>query len=452
MKDWKPDSWRQKKAIQLPQYDDSELLSKVMGELSELPPLVTSWEIEKLRQKFILAEQGKVFILQGGDCAESFNECTSEMIVNKLKVLLQMSLVLTVGIKRPIVRIGRMAGQYAKPRSDDFETIDGVTLPSYRGDIINKIDFNELSRRPDPYLMIRGYEKAALVMNFVRALTEGGFADLHHPENWNLDFVKSSTMAAEYNRIVQSVSDSLEFFESISTDSSNVHRVSFFASHEGLHLPYEEAQTRFLQHRSGWYNLSTHFPWIGVRTTDVNQAHIEYFRGIRNPIGIKIGIDTDQKHLEALLAILNPSNEQGRIVLITRFGASNVQDHLPRLIEIVKKVGAHVTWIADPMHGNTEKTTNGYKTRAFDKISEEIIHSINIHKDNNSFLGGVHLELSGDDVTECIGGASGLNESDLSRAYKTQVDPRLNYEQSLEIAMMIANQFQSLRRQNGVQQ
>ena len=451
MSNWKPDSWREKKVIQVPQYDDVEDFNKAMAELSQLPPLVTSWEIEKLRQKFTLAEQGKAFILQGGDCAESFDECTSEMVVNKLKILLQMSLVLTVGIKRPIIRIGRMAGQYAKPRSEDYETKDGVTLPSYRGDIINKMGFDEQSRRPDPNLMIKAYEKSALVMNFVRALTEGGFADLHHPENWNLSFMDSSIISEEYHRIVQSVIDSLEFVEAISDDNSKVQRVSFFSSHEGLHLPYEQAQTRFLEHRGGWYNLSTHFPWIGVRTTAPDQAHVEYFRGIRNPVGIKIGTDTDSSHLSLLLETLNPHNENGRIALITRFGAEKVEEHLPRLIGIVKKLGASVTWITDPMHGNTEKTSNGYKTRNFDKIAQEILHSIKIHQANTSFLGGVHLELSGDHVTECIGGAAGLSESDLSRAYKTQVDPRLNYEQSLEIAMMIANQYQSMRRNDGVQ-
>ena len=440
-KNWNQNSWKEKKGIQMPVYADAKLLEDTINELATMPPLVTSWEIEKLRDKFALAEKGKVFVLQGGDCAESFIECTSDFIVNKLKVLLQMSLVLSVGLKKPIVRIGRMAGQYAKPRSADTETRDGVTLPSYRGDIINGIEFTEKAREPNPVLMLRGYEKAALVMNFVRALTEGGFADLHHPENWNIDFVKGSPMSREYERILATAQNSLQFFETITQEARSMHRVSFFSSHEGLHLPYEAAQTRFLKHRNYWYNLSTHFPWIGFRTTNLDEAHIEYFRGIRNPVGVKVGTSTDPDKLKGLIETLNPDNQSGRLVFIARFGADQVETGLPTLIQTVKDLGANVTWISDPMHGNTETSSNGYKTRSFDKISKEIQLSLQIHQDLGSHLGGVHLELSGDNVTECIGGASGISEADLSKAYKTQVDPRLNYEQSIEIAMMISNNF-----------
>jgi len=284
-KDWAPDSWRSHTATQQPTYADGEALARVQRELGALPPIVTSWEIEALRDKLAAAQRGEAFVLQGGDCAESLEECTSENVVQKLKVLLQMSLLMLVGMKKPIVRIGRMAGQYAKPRSADFEERDGKSLPSYRGDIVNRIGFTDAEREPDPNLMLRGYERAALTLNFVRSLIDGGFADLHHPENWELDFVQESALAAEYQAIVNSVSEALDVFESIHGEPMHrTHRVEFYASHEGLHLPYEEAQTRLLPHRNRWYNLTTHFPWIGMRTVDLDGAHIEYFSGIANPI------------------------------------------------------------------------------------------------------------------------------------------------------------------------
>jgi len=439
--DWHPASWQTREASQQPLYKDSSRLEEAIAQLSKLPPLVTSWEVEALKDQLAAAQRGEAFLLQGGDCAENFDECSSENVVQKLKILLQMSLVLVMGLKKPVIRVGRMAGQYAKPRSADEETRDGKALPSYRGDLVNRLPFTAEDREPDPALMLRGYERAALTLNFVRSLIDGGFADLHHPENWDLDFMGESRMAAEYHRLVQSVSDSLEFFESVAGDAMHTRRVEFYTCHEGLHLPYEQAQTRFLPHRERWYDLTTHFPWIGMRTADLEGAHVEFFRGISNPMGIKIGTGAGNEQLQALIHLLNPNNEPGRLSLITRFGAKHIEEHLPRVIQAVRATGSRVLWICDPMHGNTETTAEGYKTRRFDNIVAELQSAFRIHQEAGSHLGGVHLELTGENVTECIGGARGLKESDLARAYKSQVDPRLNYEQAMEIAMRIAGQL-----------
>ncbi len=438
LKDWHPASWQSRVATQQPIYRDPAKLEDAIAQLSRLPPLVTSWEIEALKAKLAAAQRGEAFLLQGGDCAESFEDCASDVIVRKLKILLQMSLVLAMGLRKPVIRVGRMAGQYAKPRSADFETRDGVSLPSYRGDLVNRLPFTAEDREPDPMLMLRGYERASLTLNFVRSLVDGGFADLHHPENWDLGFVGDSPLAEQYRRIVESVSDSLEFFESVTGDALHSHRVDFYSSHEGLHLPYEQAQTRFLPHRERWYNLTTHFPWIGMRTIDLGGGHLEYFRGISNPIAVKVGTGVGDEQLQELIHVLNPQNEPGRLALITRFGAKQIAEHLPRVIRAVRATGSRVLWICDPMHGNTESTADGYKTRRFDNIVAELTDAFRLHKENGSYLGGVHLELTGDNVTECIGGARGLKEADLARAYKTQVDPRLNYEQAMEVAMRIA--------------
>jgi 3-deoxy-7-phosphoheptulonate synthase len=438
LKDWHPASWQSRIATQQPIYRDQAKLDDAIAQLGRLPPLVTSWEIEALKDKLAAAQRGEAFLLQGGDCAESFEDCASEIIVRKLKILLQMSLVLAMGLRKPVIRVGRMAGQYAKPRSADLETRDGVSLPSYRGDLVNRLPFTAGDREPDPTLMLRGYERASLTLNFVRSLVDGGFADLHHPENWDLKFVGNSPLAEQYQRIVESVSDSLEFFESVTGDALHSHRVDFYSSHEGLHLGYEQAQTRFLPHRDRWYDLTTHFPWIGMRTIDLEGAHVEYFRGISNPIAVKVGTGVGDEQLQALIHVLNPQNEPGRLALITRFGAKQIAEHLPRVIRAVRATGSRVLWICDPMHGNTESTADGYKTRRFDNIVAELTDAFRIHKENGSYLGGVHLELTGDDVTECVGGARGLTEADLARAYRTQVDPRLNYEQAMEVAMRIA--------------
>jgi 3-deoxy-7-phosphoheptulonate synthase len=436
---WHPASWQSRKATQQPTYDDPEGLERVVAELARLPPIVVSWEVDNLRERLAAVQRGEGFLLQGGDCAESFVDCESDRIAKQLKVLLQMSLVLLSGMKKPVVRVGRMAGQYAKPRSADTETREGVTLPAYRGDLVNRPEFSADARRPDPQLLLRGYERAALTLNFVRALVDGGFADLHHPEYWDLGFVRHAALHEAYERIARSIGDALDFFESLS--GKRVHeatRVDFFASHEGLHLHYEQAQSRYIARQNRWYNLSTHMPWIGMRTAQVEGAHVEYFRGISNPIGIKIGAAMSDQWLQELVTTLNPQNQPGRLTLIHRYGAKDIEKSLPAAIAAVQRTGHTVLWCCDPMHGNTETSTGGFKTRRFENILKELDLAFRIHAEHGSYLGGAHIELTGEDVTECTGGARGLTDSDLQRAYRSQVDPRLNYEQALELAMLIA--------------
>ncbi len=444
---WNPASWLTRPAQQQPTYRDRAALDAAVAQLSRLPPIVVSWEVEKLREEFAAAQRGERFVLQGGDCAESFDDCESDKIAKRLKILLQMSLVLTHAMKKPVVRVGRMAGQYAKPRSADTETRDGVTLPTYRGDIVNHGEFTAEAREPDPTLLLRGYERAALTINFVRALIDGGFADLHHPEYWDLGFVGHSPFKAEYERIVASVADGLEFLETISR--KEVHhslRTDFFTSHEALVLHYEQAQTRYIPRQDRWYNLSTHMPWIGMRTAQIEGAHVEYCRGIANPVGVKISAGMDAEWLQQLVTRLNPQNTPGKLVLIHRFGAKDVESALPRAIQAVKATGQNVLWICDPMHGNTESSQSGLKTRRFENILRELDLSFRVHAEMGSYLGGVHIELTGEDVTECTGGARGLSDIDLQRAYKSSVDPRLNYEQSLELALLIGERARAPRR------
>ncbi len=444
-KDWAADSWKLKKVVQQATYEDPDELESVVLELSKLPPLVTSWEVMSLKKQLAEAAEGKRFLLQGGDCAETFSECTSDIISNRLKVLLQMSLMLVHGLKKPVVRIGRFAGQYAKPRSADFETRDGVKLPSYRGDLVNGSEFNPDSRRPDPRRLLRAYARSAMTVNFVRGLVDGGFADLHHPEYWDLDWVDHSPLAKEYQKMVESLGGSLKFMESLAgRPMHSFNRVDFYTSHEGLHLHYEQAQTRQVPRQWGWFNLSTHFPWIGMRTADLEGAHVEYCRGIRNPIGLKIGPSVTVEWLLGLIDTLNPNNEPGRITLIHRMSANSIDRYLPPLIEAINKKKAKVLWCCDPMHGNTEQTSVGVKTRKFENIQSELEQAFDIHKQCGSRLGGAHLELTGENVTECTGGARDLTEQDLQRNYRTQVDPRLNYEQSLEMALLIVKKSGSL--------
>jgi len=439
--EWHPASWQRLNATQQPNYPDPAALERAIAELSRLPPIVTSWEVDSLKSLFAKAQRGEAFVLQGGDCAESFDYCTSESIVAKLKILLQMSLVMLYGLKKPVVRVGRMAGQYAKPRSADIETRGDQSLPSYRGDLVNRNPFTPQDRIPDPQLIVRGYERAALTLNFVRSLVDGGFADLHHPEYWDLDWVGHSKMAEKYREIVSSISTSLDFLETASARSFHqTYKADIYSSHEGLHLGYEQAQTRYLDRRRRWYNLTTHFPWIGMRTADIDGAHVEYFRGIANPVGVKIGPGMTRQWLQDLVRVLNPNNEPGRLTLIHRFGAKTIEDGLPDLIRAVRETGSPVLWVCDPMHGNTESTADGTKTRRFDNIVAELESAFRVHQDMGSHLGGVHLELTGENVTECTGGARGLTDGDLARAYKSTVDPRLNYEQAMEIAMQIAGQ------------
>jgi 3-deoxy-7-phosphoheptulonate synthase len=437
--EWSPTSWQLHTAAQQAVYRDPAALERVVAALGRLPPIVVSWEVEALKRQIADAQQGRRFLLQGGDCAESLEDCESDQIARKLKILLQMSLVLLHGLKRPVIRVGRFAGQYAKPRSADTETREGLTLPAYRGDLVNRPGFSPADREPDPELLLRAYERAALTLNFVRALIDGGFADLHHPEYWDLDFLEHSPWRDQYARIVGSISDSLDFFEAMS--GNRVHEASrapFYASHEALHLHYEQAQTRFIERQGRWYNLSTHLPWIGLRTASLDGAHVEYCRGIANPVGVKVGPSMDVDWIQGLCHVLNPQNEPGRLVLIHRMGAREVEAKLPPLIEAVRHTGVPVLWVCDPMHGNTETASTGVKTRRFDRIVEELEISFRIHRELGSYLGGVHFELTGEDVTECTGGARGLSDGDLGRAYRTTVDPRLNYEQALELAMRIA--------------
>jgi len=437
-KNWEPDSWQKFEALQQANYPDQEALERALSKLTELPPLVTSWEILSLREQIAEAQAGKRFVLQGGDCAESFHECSSPLITNRLKVLLQMSLALVHGLQMPVVRIGRFAGQYAKPRSSDLETRDGVTLPSYRGDLVNAYEFNEKSRVPDPERLLQAHAYSAMTMNFVRSLVDGGFADVHHTEYWDLSWLEHSPLATEFHKLTESLGQSLRFMETITgRDVGSLRRVDFFTSHEALHLHYEQAQTRQVPRQWGWFNLGTHFPWIGMRTANLEGAHVEYFRGIRNPLGIKVGPGMDSDWLARLLEKLNPGREAGRIALIHRLGESKIEEHLPKLIKAVDDSGSPVLWISDPMHGNTESTGDGIKTRRFRKIMGEMELAFEIHRANNSRLGGVHLELTGENVTECTGGARDLSDEDLKRDYKSTVDPRLNYEQSLEMAMLI---------------
>lgn len=443
---WQPDSWQSRAAGQQPLYADPQAVARVLAAIRRLPPLVTWGEVNKLHRQLAEAGRGERFVLQGGDCAESFDDCGAEPIANKLKILLQMSLVLVHGLKKRVVRIGRIAGQYAKPRSAEHEVRGGVTLPSYRGDLINRSGFSPAERAANPELMLRGYEYAALTLNYVRALVDGGFADLHHPEYWDLDFVRHSPLEAEYRRIVQSIVDTLAFMETISGQAlADSGRVDFFTSHEGLHLLYEQAQTVYVSEAGAWYNLSTHFPWIGMRTAEVDGAHVEYFRGIANPVAVKVGPGMTPAHLLELCEVLNPQNELGRLTLIHRFGAAHINDRLPPLVEAVRRAHRQVLWICDPMHGNTETTASGLKTRRFENILEELESAFTLHAQLGSILAGVHFELTGDDVTECTGGARGLTEADLERAYKSHVDPRLNYEQALEMAMRIVSRLRKPR-------
>jgi 3-deoxy-7-phosphoheptulonate synthase len=450
MMPWSLDSWKSKPLAQRVAYECQEQVDRVVERIAKLPPLVTSWEVLDLKSQLACAERGECFVLQGGDCAESFDSCDSPTIANKIKVLLQMSLVLVHGAQKRVVRIGRFAGQYAKPRTEECETRNGVTLPVYRGDLINHPAFTPEDRRPDPRLMLDGYQRAALTMNFIRALVVGGFVDPHHLDYWNLDWVRASPMAEEYRRMARTVGESLVFMENLAGGHpGGFHWINFFTSHEGLHLPYEQAQTRQVPRQQGWFNLSTHFPWIGMRTADPEGAHVEYFRGIRNPIGVKVGPAISPDCLKRLIGILNPEAEPGRLTLIHRFGCECISKCLPPLIRAARSTLVPVLWCCDPMHGNTRITNGGLKTRNFEEILGELDQAFDIHRANDSRLGGVHVELTGEAVTECIGGARGLNETDLTRAYLSYLDPRLNYEQALELAFFAARKMRAMNGHSG---
>jgi 3-deoxy-7-phosphoheptulonate synthase len=446
---WSPDSWSSRTQAQAVEYPDAVALDAAVARLRALPPLVTSWEIERLRDQIAEAQVGKRFLLQGGDCAETLTDCRPDVITRKLKILLQMSLVLIHGGKKPVIRVGRFAGQYAKPRSCATESRDGQTLPSYFGDLVNRQEFTPAARNPDPELLLQGYLHAGLTINFVRSLAAGGFADLHHPEFWDIAHLSRADLSPElrdqYRRMVGQLSEALKFMEALGEKAvDDLTRVEFFASHEGLSLHYEAAQTKTVPRREGHYDLTTHLPWIGERTRDVDGAHVEFFRGIRNPVGVKIGPKATGSELVALIDRLNPDNELGKLVLISRCGAGKVAEALPPLVEAVKREGRNVLWICDPMHGNGRQTASGVKTRDFDDILREVEISFDVHEDAGTHLGGVHFELTGDDVTECIGG--GLTEGDLASSYLTACDPRLNYRQALEMAFRLAARMGKLPR------
>jgi 3-deoxy-7-phosphoheptulonate synthase len=441
---WTPESWRQRRALQQPEYPDPAALDGVLAELRSLPPLVTSWEILRLREQLADAAAGKCFVLQAGDCAERFAACTPNRITNMVKVLLQASLVLVVGAKRPVIRIGRFAGQYAKPRSANEETRDGVSLPSFRGDNINRPEFTPEARTPDPQLLLRGYERASMTLNFIRALVKGGFADLHHPEYFDLDWVQHSPLADDYHRMAQTITDALRFMEHVlGVRAGETDRIDFFTAHEALHLGYESAQTRRVPRRPGYFNLTTHFPWVGLRTNDPEGAHVEFLRGIENPIGIKVGRESGREQVARWLDILDPRREPGRLTLIHRFGAKRIADALPPLVEAVRAEGGQVVWICDPMHGNTHSTASGVKTRNFEDIHGEVEQAFDIHAAMGQTLGGVHIEVTGENVTECVGGSHGPSEADLARAYESEVDPRLNYDQTMELSFLIARKMKN---------
>lgn len=439
---WHPLSWNEKPIEQLPAYPDTEQLQKSYEELRGLPPLITSWEVEALKQKLANVSEGKAFLLWGGDCAETFDGCKAPKIVNMLKVMLQMSFILVHEMGTPIVRVSRFAGQYAKPRSKDYETVDGVEMLNYRGDLINSYEPNKEARLPDPKRLVEAYEKAALSLNFLRALADEGFADLQHPEQWELDFMQNNEYYKEYEAMVNSIHKAINFMETITPNTFNtLHKVDLYTSHEALNLYYESAQTKRVPRKQGWFNLSGHMVWLGNRTQQLDGAHLEYLKGIRNPVGIKVGPPFDLEALLKVIETINPNHEAGKVVLISRMGVDEVEKHLPTYIRAIKQAGHPVVWSCDPMHGNTFATEDNIKTRRFDDILQEIKSTFAVHRSEGSYLGGVHLEMTGDNVTECVGGANGLNEKGLHTNYETYCDPRLNYEQSLEMAFLVAKEW-----------
>lgn len=436
---WSPSSWRNLPVKQQPQYKDQEKLKESIAKVQQLPPLVAVHEIESLRSALAECVEGKRFLLQGGDCAERFDDCKAQTIENKIKILLQMSLVLTYGARTPTVRVARLAGQFAKPRSSDTEVIDGKELPSYRGDNVN--GYEPKDREPDPDRIVQGYFHSAATINYARVVIAEGLADLRHAPAWDMGFVKNTTRRDQYQRIATRITDAMNFIETCGVMLDPLLKsVDMFTSHEGLHLEYEEAMT--VKAPNGkYYNRSAHFLWIGDRTRQLDHAHIEYFRGIANPIGVKVGPSSKPDELVALIQRLwpDPAAAPGKIALITRFGANNVESMLPPLLKAVQDAKLPVLWQCDPMHGNTTTTVHGHKTRSFNAVLKEVESCIKVHQSMGSRLGGVHFELTGDNVTECTGGPENLSESDLKTSYETLCDPRLNYSQSLEMAFRLSD-------------
>ncbi|RXJ67140.1 3-deoxy-7-phosphoheptulonate synthase class II [Halarcobacter ebronensis] len=450
MNNWNPSSWRDFPIKQQPTYDDLDKLQKVEKELATYPPLIFAEEARRLKTQLASVVEGKAFLLQGGDCAESFNAFNANNIKDLFKVMMQMAVVLTFSGGCPVVKVGRIAGQFAKPRSADFEEINGISLPSYRGDIINNMDFTVKDRVPKAKKLLKAYNQSAATLNLLRAFSRGGMADLHKVHAWNLDFVKDNTLGEKYEQLANKISESLKFMASCGITSDNttqLRETTLYTSHEALLLNYEEALTRKDSLTGDWYDCSAHMLWIGDRTRELDGAHVEYFKGIKNPIGCKVGPSMKEDELIRLIDTLNPENEAGRLNLIVRMGHNKVADIFPNLLKRVESEGKKIVWSCDPMHGNVEKTSNGYKTRDFANILSEVKQFFQIHKAQGSVAGGIHLEMTGQNVTECTGStSSAITAEGLASRYHTQCDPRLNADQSLELAFMIAETLKESRK------
>ncbi len=446
---WEKTNWRDKPRVQMPVYQDQKKLSSVEETLGNFPPLVFAGEVRNLKEEFSRVSRGEAFMLQGGDCAESFSEFSANLLRDTFKVMLQMAVVLTFASKKPVVKIGRMAGQFAKPRSEPFELINGQKLPSYRGDIINDIAAVLESRDPDPERMLQAYTQSAASVNLLRAFSQGGFADIRQVHSWTLESTRGGTRYKQFSNLAEKISEALEFMEAAGVSSNNTQslkKVDFYTSHEALLLEYEEALCRVDSLTGKPVAGSGHMLWVGDRTRDPEGAHVEFCRGVENPIGIKCGPTLEKEQLLKLVDKLNPTNEEGRLILISRYGSEKVFEHLPKLIRIVKSEGLKVVWCCDPMHGNTIKSKNGFKTRPFGKVLSEVKSFFAIHKAEDTYPGGVHFEMTGKDVTECIGGSQEIQEEDLSSRYHTACDPRLNASQSLELAFLIAEELQTFEK------
>lgn len=446
---WTPQSWRHKPISQVPRYPDAAKLAAAEAQLAKFPPLVFAGEARELKSHLADVAHGEAFLLQGGDCAESFAEHGADHIRDFFRVFLQMAIILTHGASKPVVKVGRIAGQFAKPRSSDTETVDGVTLPSYRGDIVNDIAFAQEARVPDPERLLLAYRQSAATLNLLRAFASGGYANLARVHEWTVGFMKDSTAYPRFEDLAAKIDDAIDFMRALGLTPDNtpaLRETRFYTSHEALLLGYEEALTRRDSITNDWYATSGHMLWIGDRTRQPDAAHVEYFSGIRNPIGIKCGPGLSNDDLLKLLDKLNPQDEAGRITLIGRFGADKVTEHLPRLIEAVKRAGRTVVWCSDPMHGNTIKASTGYKTRPFDKVLAEVRSFFHIHRELGTYAGGIHIEMTGDDVTECVGGGvAAVTEASLQDRYHTYCDPRLNASQALELAFLVAEEIRAQR-------
>lgn len=445
---WSPESWRTKPILQVPDYPDPDVLNDVEAQIATFPPLVFAGEARDLKRNLAEVAAGRGFLLQGGDCAESFAEHGADNIRDFFRVFLQMAVVLTYAGATPVVKIGRLAGQFAKPRSSPTEKRDGQELPSYRGDIINGMEFTEAARVPDPRRQLMAYRQAAATLNLIRAFAQGGYADLERVHQWNMGFVKDSPQGHRYQEMADRISDCLTFMRSCGINANNtsqLHTTNFYTSHEALLLGYEQGLTRLDSTSGDWYATSGHMIWIGDRTRQPDHAHVEYARGVKNPIGLKCGPSLEPDGLLKLLDILDPQNEPGRMTLICRFGYDKVEANLPRLIRAIEREGRVVVWSCDPMHGNTISAGSGYKTRPFDRILREVEAFFAVHASEGTHPGGIHVEMTGQNVTECTGGAAAISESDLSDRYHTHCDPRLNADQSLELAFLIAERMRRKR-------